>query len=108
MSSINTESFSCPERIVPGEDSWRNATDHCCNYCGSINPEDFMTAVREGVKLTQTDKNYKVYVGQDNKKFYFKHLSMQQKIEFIELYNTNFIVVAGGFYVLPYFMTYKD
>jgi len=73
-----------------------------------MNPNDFMIAVREGERLTPTDKNYKVYVGQDSKKFYFKHLSMQQKVEFIELYNNNFVVVAGGFYVLPYFMTYKQ
>lgn len=42
------------------ETHWRS--DGTCSYCGSISPERFLAAVKDGAKLTPTDKNYKVYV----------------------------------------------
>lgn len=106
-----TDSFCCPERMVSGIDFWHTGTGNWCTYCGSMNPDDFMQAVRDGDTLTPTDKTYKVYItlpGQGTKKFYFKHLNVQQKIEFIELYNQRKLVVERNFYTLPYFMTFAS
>jgi len=86
-----------------------------CSYCGSLHPDDFMAVAREGGGvLGPTDKNYKVYVtiesvqytptstvytnGKKEKttklprqtaqlKFYFQHLSDDQRREFVDLYN---------------------
>lgn len=33
-----------------------------CSYCGSMDPEDFMNAVRTGAEIGPTDKSYKLYV----------------------------------------------
>jgi len=33
-----------------------------CTYCGSMDPDDFMQAVRDGAEIGPTDKSYKVYV----------------------------------------------
>jgi hypothetical protein len=33
-----------------------------CSYCGSMHPDDFMEAVRNGLEIGPTDKSYKVYV----------------------------------------------
>ena len=33
-----------------------------CSYCGSLHPDDFMSAVKCGNRLTPTDKNYKAYI----------------------------------------------
>lgn len=33
-----------------------------CSYCGSISQEAFLKAVEQGLQITPTDKNYKVYV----------------------------------------------
>lgn len=127
-------------------------SDDSCSYCGSLNPDTFMSRLESGdVRLGATDKNYKVYVENDggapfkqtyrncphdkeiggaarNKymtwscegpstcthwvtretsstKFYFQHLSEDQKNRFIELFNDKKIKFQGGigFYVLPYF-----
>lgn len=69
----------------------------------------FLQLVRQGVEIGPTDKNYKVYVrtqNMPNGKFYFQHLSAEQRNEFIELVNTNtaFVGYPGHFYVTPYFM----
>jgi len=88
---------------VPLEDTWRD--DNTCSYCGSMNPDEFMFKVKEGAKLTPADKDYKVYIDGYNK-FYFEHLSKEQKLEFIILLNTNKLQIEypGYFYVLPYFI----
>jgi hypothetical protein len=39
---------------------WRE--DGTCSYCGSISPEEFLKAAKEGCELGPTDKNYKVYI----------------------------------------------
>ena len=33
-----------------------------CNFCGSMHPDDFMQAVRDGLEIGPTDKSYKLYV----------------------------------------------
>lgn len=83
----------------PPEMTWRE--DGTCSYCGSLSEDSFFQAIEAGVKLTPTDKNYKIYV--DVKvhgagKFYFQHLSDEGKTKFIELMNA-----PGYFYVLPFF-----
>lgn len=58
----------CPRRAEmglrigePSEDKYRE--DNTCSYCGSLNPDDFMTRLEAGdVALGSTDKSYKVYV----------------------------------------------
>jgi hypothetical protein len=83
-----------------------------CTYCGSMHPDDFMDAMREGATLGVTDKNYKAYVkgyknnGDNGGKFYFQHLSREQKIEFVGLLNDKKINFGypGRFTVLPYFI----
>lgn len=112
---------------TPTPDKWQNwSGNSTCSYCGSMHPDDFMIVARLGnIDLGPTDKNYKVYVG--NTKFYFQHLSENQKREFVGLYNMrprrqynvndlSFKIVADGggkmvvgypgrFYVLPFFMS---
>lgn len=80
-----------------------------CSFCGSLPPDDFMDLVRAGEMLGPTDKTYKVYVGEPNhSKFYFQHLSEDQRREFFELYRTDRLAVGypGHFYVLPFFITH--
>src|SRR6202044_1854444 len=87
---------TCPRRIedgrIPGSpfvgsdsvDVW--GKDRTCSYCGSLHPDDFIAALESGERLVPTDKNYKAYLG-DHKKFYYQHLSEDQKRRFIELCN---------------------
>lgn len=114
---------TCPRRIEAfgvwefkeGMDSYESGS---CSYCGSMEPNDFMQAVRDGCLLEPTDKNYKVYVEVPDRKFtkfYFQHLSEDQKREFVDLYNRGHVRMwgmdhdgnthdRGRFYVFPFFM----
>jgi len=94
-----------------------------CSYCGSVHPDAFMEKVREGWVVGPTDKSYKAYLGKpaepypeghdmygyphdhDVAKFYYQHLSAEQREEFIALYNDKRMVVGypGHFYSTPYF-----
>lgn len=64
--------MKCPRRDeswvgdrFPGEDKF-SETDNSCTYCGSLNPDEFMARLEKGdVKLTPTDKGYKVYIEND-------------------------------------------
>lgn len=80
-----------------------------CSFCGSMPPEDFMQAVREGKEVGPTDKNYKAYVGAHEGKFYYQHLSEEQRKEFIALLNEKKVSIGypGYFYVLPFFVSYE-
>jgi len=94
-----------------GLDPWEE--DGTCSFCGSIEPEKFLNMVRAGEIVTPTDKNYKAYIGKNQDKFYFKHLSSEQKDEFVKLYNNKTMKIwgyddlgendNGDFYVCPYF-----
>lgn len=115
------EKFTCPRRIEDGAvegpytfagkdiDTFRD--DDTCSYCGSLNPDTFMRVVKaEEVVLGPTDKNYKVYVMNEkvdsHRKFYFQHLSTEQKHRFIELLNEKKIKLGypGHFYKKPFFI----
>jgi len=82
-----------------------------CTFCGSMHPDDFMEAARTGAEIGPTDKSYKVYVqgwapnGLNGGKFYFQHLSAEQRKEFIDLLNAKTMNIGypGHFYVLPFF-----
>jgi hypothetical protein len=82
-----------------------------CNYCGSAHPDFFMEKIRDGWVWRGTDKNYKAYLdmpgGQSQvAKFYFQHLSDEQRQELVELVNAKRVQFGeSGLYVLPFFMT---
>lgn len=113
--------FTCPRRIEDGMDldssplrmsgtnldTWRES--NTCSYCGSMSGEDFMNAVKDNADITPTDKNYKAYVTykENRGKFYFQHLSNDQRIEFIKLLNDKKVNIGypGYFYNLPFFIT---
>lgn len=121
------EKHTCPRRAENGMDDsngpFRGAGENLdtyksghgligqsrgCSYCGSMHPDDFMEAMREGKELGVTDKNYKAYVAGDGGKFYFQHLSAEQRHEFIEMLNAGTVRFGwpGRFTVLPYFIGY--
>lgn len=111
-----------------------------CSFCGSLHPDVFMDWVRQGGQISPTDKNYKAYIkypGKDPRegetseyelnmpsgrtvqgtsvygieaKFYYQHLSPEQRQEFVELYNNHTMQIGypGNFYVLPFFMKKID
>jgi hypothetical protein len=92
---------------VPDSDFFRS-DDNTCSYCGSISAEEFFKRVDAGEEITPTDKSYKAYIGNDNTKFYFQHLSDGDKRLFIEYLNNHRfdIAVPGYFYTRPYFISY--
>ncbi len=94
---------SKPATDDPGPDSW--GAGNTCSYCGSMHPDDVLKAIREGARMTPTDKGYKLYVGDRSAKAYFHHFTTMHRVEFIQLYNDKKINLeaSGYFYVLPYF-----
>ncbi len=49
-------------KLAEREDKFHEI-DHCCTFCGSLDPDIFMARLEKGdVILTPTDKNYKVYI----------------------------------------------
>lgn len=104
--------FQCPRRSenpplpnYPDLDEWHDRGGiKTCSYCGSMSPDDFLDAVRKGVEITPTDKSYKAYVPGTGK-FYFQHLSPEQRETFIELYNDKTMKLGypGHFYTRPFF-----
>lgn len=126
-----TKNHTCPRRIEDGTDTTDSpftfagpnrdtyAEGHGiigqgrgCSYCGSMHPDDFLEALREGAELGVADKNYKAYVsgyrnnGDNGGKFYYQHLSPEQRTEFITLLNEKKVKIGfpGFFTVLPYFI----
>jgi len=100
--------FNCPHRFMPTaeKDLWRG--DHTCSYCGSLSPEKFFEAIEKGDEVDPTDKDYKAYVGGGPlgvQKFYFDHLSEEERKHFVTLLNDGKIKVGypGYFYVMPFF-----
>jgi len=96
-----------------GEADWRE--DGTCSYCGSLNPDLLFAQIEKGAELGPTDKSYKIYVRlvdhqvRGAGKFYFQHLSDEQQVRFVELYNAHQLKIGmpGHFYTLPFFMTLK-
>lgn len=116
---------TCPRRMAEygpwkkeeGLDGWSKGhgiigQGRGCTFCGSMHPDDFMEAMREGATLGVADKDYKAYVegyknnGPNGGKFYYQHLSAEQRTEFIALINEKKIHFGypGFFTVLPYFI----
>lgn len=108
--------FMCPRRgdvnlvfKLPAMDFIRSERG-TCSYCGSMDADAFMARVEAGtIEIGTTDKDYKVYVhGEGIKaiKFYFQHLSVEQRMRFVELMNEKRIKFEGGqgFYVKPFFV----
>lgn len=94
-----SEEHRCPRRdedfiVRDGVDTWRD--NNTCSHCGSGHPDEFMRRVEAGdVALGATDKSYKVYVkaldgsaqfGGPAHKFYFQHLSVDQRKRFVDLF----------------------
>ena len=125
---MSADTHVCPRRVenprYPGDDgvdSWPiheypdspgiiNNGRRSCSYCGSLHPDDFLAAIREGAEIGPTDKSYKAYVEWPNSpsrgKFYYQHLGEEQRREFIGLLNEGEMKVGypGHFYVLPFFI----
>lgn len=110
---------TCPRRIENGMDregplvgSGPNLDNydqerngyHTCSYCGSVEPGEFMQAVRDGVEVGPTDKSYKVYVGNHDGKFNPVHMTPEQGDEFRRLYVAGRVNVGypGHFYTPLY------
>lgn len=91
-----------------------NNSRRSCSYCRSLHPDDFMAAIRDGAEIGPTDKSYKAYVEWDGSpsrgKFYYQHLSEEQRREFVALLNDGTMRVGypGYFYVLPFFAKRAD
>lgn len=62
---------TCPRHIETnrtGEAEWKLRDGQlCCTFCGSLHPDVFMQAVRDGVLIGPTDKNYKAYIDLPNR-----------------------------------------
>lgn len=107
--------FLCPRRIempstfrLDPADTWRRRpgdAELTCSHCGSLHPLAFMRAAANDVELGPTDKSYKVYVGAQGK-FYFQHLSIDDRLVFIELLNAKVPHIGdpGYFYTRPFFI----
>lgn len=111
---------TCPRRLSDlgpwerGEnlDEWHITLDYkdrvlrTCSFCGSLHPDDFMERMKNGETVGPTDKNYKAYLGgSGGPKFYYQHLSIEQRREFVECLNDKRMVLGdpGHFYRLPFF-----
>ena len=120
-SKARGEEFICGRRTggypyakaFAGPDYWR--FDGTCSHCGSLSPDQLFKALEDGCEITPTDKDYKVYIGGEKAprvggaaKFYFQHLSDDEKHKFIGILNDGKIKFGhpGNFYVKPYFITW--
>jgi hypothetical protein len=112
--SSKMDEHRCPRRNegggaarFPGPDTWRDLDgDLRCSFCGSLHPDRFMERIKAGEKLGPTDKTYKAYLDAPPwAKFYYQHLSEEQRAEFIELVNAKRINIGepGYLYVTPFF-----
>lgn len=109
----------------------RQGIEQSCSYCGSLHPDTFMKWVLDQAIILPTDKNYKCYArcpypdkhegqitvtkrpygaltmlyGMDAK-FYFQHLSLDQRLDFISLMNDKTLNMGtpGYFYNMPFFV----
>lgn len=110
---------TCPRRaegpfaVEELKDGWQMKGNMLfCSYCGSLQPNMVLSLMTMGCVICPTDKNYKIYVEDKNRryigKFYFQHFTDEDKLRFIELYNTKprtfGIAHPGDFYVLPFFV----
>lgn len=116
---------TCPRRYEifqrggdPNQDTWDERSGHrFCSYCGSLHPDEFMLAVRNGLEVMPTDKSYKAYLKIPDRiqtKFYYAHLSPEQQQEFLDLANSGKMLVGypgrfySGVYLPALFTEQKD
>lgn len=111
------KTFLCPRRDEnPGGVFKLSESDHVrvdgsCSYCGSLDGDIFMERLEAGtIVLRGSDKDYKAYIAASEGsppltaiKFYFQHLSTEQRMRFVDLWNENRIA-HNGLYVMPFFM----
>ncbi len=131
------QTHSCPRRAeapyrLPGDDgtdTWQDrpglggatAPGRSCSYCGSLHPDTFMQLAEEGWWVGPTDQPSKAYLqppvdgdgkptGSAEAKFYFQHLSEDQRGRFVQLLNERKMRIGypGRFYVLPFFVQVQD
>ena len=119
LSKARGEEFMCGRRnagypyakAFAGPDYWR--FDGTCNYCGSLSPDQLFKAIEDGCEIGPTDKSYKIYIKGEKApkvsgavKFYFQHLSEDEKHKFIGILNDGKIKFGypGNFYVKPFFI----
>jgi hypothetical protein len=57
---MQMSTYTCPGVMRDRKDPYHISPT--CSYCGSISQEAFLAAVEAGLKVTPTDKNYKMYV----------------------------------------------
>lgn len=118
------EKHTCPRRVEngmdredgpfrgsgPNLDTYKSGhglvgQERGCSYCGSMNPEDFLEAVKNGGLIGPTDKSYKLYLEAPVRgKFYTQHFSVEQGHEFWRLLQANELSwgYPGGPYVPLY------
>ena len=113
------EEFMCGRRMegypyakaLAGPDYWRS--DGTCSHCGSLSPDQLFKALEDGCEIGPTDKSYKIYIEGEKAprvggavKFYFQHLSDDEKHKFIGILNDGKIKFGtpGNFYVKPFFI----
>lgn len=106
-----TERQRCPRRDEIDQraeagtpDHWRS--DRTCSYCGSLHPDDFMRRVSAGETIGTTTKTYKAYLDAPWAKFYFQHLSVEQRQEFVRLLNAKVINTDFSWNPPPFFVSY--
>ena len=113
-----SEKMLCPRRSeapfrLAGDTSDDDARpDGTCFYCGSLLADVAMAYLEQGVEIEPTDKSYKAYIKAPDRrfaKFYYQHLSTEQKLRFIELLNERKLNIAhpGHFYVPPFFIRFR-
>jgi len=123
------ETQTCPRRMsdfgpwerTEGIDNWTGRGlisqdgEASCSFCGSLHPDTFMAWVEGGGEVGPTDKRYKAYIKSPTTdaaphgreaKFYYQHLSHEQKRRFVDLYNDQTMQIGypGNFTAFPFFM----
>jgi hypothetical protein len=77
----------------------------------SLTPWEFLDRIKSGATVIPTDKNYKAYLEDDqgHDKFYYETMTLEQRAEFVDLFNQGKIKIGapGYFYVAPFFMTFR-
>ena len=90
---------------LPTESEWRK--DNTCSWCGGLNPDEALSRIEDGERISVTDKNYKIYMSENHQKVYFQHFTEDHMKKFIELMNSGrvrYMADIGFGRNLPYFI----
>jgi len=108
---MSASEMRCPRRAEigappppgwPTTDTWRH--DQTCSYCGSLHPDEFIRRLAAGETIGTTTKTYKAYLDNPRAKFYYQHLSEDQRTEFIRLLNDGVTRPDFEWNPMPFFM----